>query len=160
MPRLLSPFPAAFPFFPWQFALAHTQATLLAVAPQQSLAGSLLQHRFKPKLSIFTFEKLYKHWNKSACYGWNFSKEGEKNTHYLLGKGIKRRQHINRDLQKTRNILKVNATAFKSLTFLQAKHFWFCTQKQQLKRLHSIHISVTWSSHFPNQSFLYKTSQQ
>lgn len=80
-----------FPFLPLTCTLAHTHThgILLAVAPQQSLAGSLLQHRFKPKPSIFTFGKLYKHSeiSQSAVYGTCLRKV--RGTLYLLGKGDK-----------------------------------------------------------------------
>ena len=86
-------------------------------------------------------------------------KKGEKNTRYLLGKGDKERHkeeavQKKRELKKNRNILKVNATALKRLTFLEATCFCFSTQKQQFKLLYPIHFSVTWNSHFPSPSFL------
>lgn len=157
--RLLSPFPAAFLFFPWEFALAHTQATLLAVAPQHSLEGSLLQHRFKPKLSIFTFEKLYKHSEKSqpAVDGTCLRKVRKTLVTFWekrIKRSSKRKQHRKRELKKNRNILKVNATALKTLTFLESTCFCFSTEKHQFKLLHPIHISVTWSNPLPSSSFL------
>lgn len=49
-------------------------------------------------------------------------KKGEKNTHYVLGKGDKEKHkekaaEKNKELKKNRNILKVNATALKDTDF-------------------------------------------